>query len=122
MRSPVVNLEGGALDDFGRKRRRGDNRDDLIVIAVKDQGRHVELLEILGKIGLREGLDAVENGLMTAQHPLEPERVPQSLRDFGARTVGAVEWRAEFFEELRAIGQHAGPKLIEYLERQADRI
>ena len=28
---------------------------------------------------------------MTGQHPLQPERIPQALRDLGARPVGAVE-------------------------------
>src|ERR1700681_3083459 len=35
MRSPRINLENGAFYDFGRQKRRGANRHDLIVIAVK---------------------------------------------------------------------------------------
>jgi hypothetical protein len=35
----------------------------LVVVAVQDQGRHVELLEILGEVGLGERLDAVDHAL-----------------------------------------------------------
>jgi len=38
--------------------------------------------------------------------PLQPERVPRALRDLGAWPVGAAEWSAEIFEELRAVGEH----------------
>ena len=38
--------------------RRADGH-DLIIVAMKDEGWHVELLQILGEVGLRESLDAV---------------------------------------------------------------
>ena len=119
MRRARIDLQGGPLDDLRREQSRGADRHDLIVVAVQDQRRHVELLEILGEIRLGERLDAVEDGLDVRQHPLQPERVPQSLRDLGARPVGAVERRAQILEELRAVGEHAGAELVERLHRQA---
>ena len=84
-----------------------------------DQRRHVELLEILGEVGLGEGLDAVVDALEAGLHPLQPEGVAQALRDLRARPVGAVERGAEVLEELRAVGQDGGADLVEDLDRQA---
>src|SRR5712692_3738821 len=86
---------------------------------MKDQGRHIELLEIFRKIGLRKSLDAIEDGLMSSKHSLQPERIPQSLRNLGIRPVGAIERRAKIFEKLRTVGQHGSPELVERLKRQA---
>src|SRR6266542_5543452 len=47
-----------ALDESGRLHRRVPHRNDLLVLTVKDQGRHSEPLLILGAIGLEEGFDA----------------------------------------------------------------
>src|SRR5712692_4573598 len=106
------------LGQFGGKHGGSADRDDLIVVAVKDERWHVELLEVFGEICLREGLDAVEGGFVSSQHPLEPERIAQALRAFGAWPVGAVEGRAEILEKLRAIREDAGANLVERAHRQ----
>src|ERR1017187_5193835 len=41
-----VDLQRGALDDLGRKQRRGTDRHDLVIVAVQNQGRYIDLLEI----------------------------------------------------------------------------
>ena len=41
------------------------------------------------------------------------------MRNFRARPVGAVEWRAEILEKLRAVGEDAGAETVEDLHRQA---
>ena len=51
-------LQLRVLDDLRRQHRRGDNRHDLVVVAVQDQCRHIELLQVLGQIGFGERLDA----------------------------------------------------------------
>ena len=119
VRRARIDLQRGALDELGREQRRGADRHDLVVVAVQDQRRHVELLEVLGEVRLGERLDAVVDGLEAGQHPLQPERIAQTLRDLGARPVGAVERRAEILEELRAVGEDAGADLVEHLDRQA---
>src|SRR2546425_6773732 len=118
VRRALVNLELRVLDQFGGKHGGSADRDDLIVVAVKDERWHVELLEAFGEICLREGLDAVEGGFVSSQHPLEPERIAQALRAFGAWPVGAVEGRAEILEKLRAIREDAGANLVERAHRQ----
>ena len=60
VRQARIDFQRGAFDDLGREHGRGADRHDLIVVAVHDERRHVELLEILGEVGLGEGLDAVE--------------------------------------------------------------
>jgi len=62
-------LQGRVLDEFrGGQTRRAD-RYNLIVVTVNDQRRHIELLEILGKIRLGERFDAIQGVLMTACIP-----------------------------------------------------
>jgi hypothetical protein len=56
-------------DEPGRFPGRVIDGNDLVVLTVQNQGRDVELLEVLGEIGLGEGLDALvgvlEAGLMS---------------------------------------------------------
>ena len=59
MRRARIDLQLGVLDDLRGEQRRVGDRHDLVVVAVEDQGRNVEPLQILGQIGLRERLDAV---------------------------------------------------------------
>jgi len=84
---------------------------------VQDQGGHVDLLQVLGEVRLREGLDAIEDSPEAGLHPLEPERVTQALRDLGPRAVGTVERRGQILEELRAVVEHAGADLVERFHR-----
>ena len=98
------------------------DRNDLVVVAVQDQGRNVELLEVSGEVGFREGLDAVEGAFEAGLHPLQPERIPNALRHVRARPIEAVERQTEILEELRSVGENAGPDRIEHFERQSARI
>src|SRR5580698_8340097 len=47
------------LNDLCRHSTRGVDRHDLIVVAMHDESRYVELLEVLRKIRLGESFDAV---------------------------------------------------------------
>lgn len=47
-----------AFDEPGGLLRRILDSNDLVILTVHDQGRDIELLEILCEIGLRECLDA----------------------------------------------------------------
>src|SRR5207302_293320 len=90
--------------------------------AVQDERWHVQLLEISREVRLRESLDAIEHAFKTRLHSLHPERIPQPLRDRGARPVGPIERRAEILEELRAVGQYSSTNAVEHIHRQATRI
>src|ERR1022692_4533730 len=108
-----VYLQGRVLDEFRGGQSRGADRHDLVVVAVKDQRRHVELLEVFGEIRLGECLDAVEGVLVTGLHPLEPERVDHALRDLGTGPVGPEERAAgEILVELRAVGDGVEADLV----------
>src|SRR5664279_389571 len=93
VRGTGINLQRGVLDEFGRGVSRGADRHDLVVVAVDDQGRHVELLEVLREVRLGKRLDAVELVLETALHAAKPEGVADALANFRARSVGAEERR-----------------------------
>src|SRR6188474_2955111 len=70
VRGTRVYLQRAVLDELGRLQRRRTDRDDLVVIAVRDEDRHVQRLEILGEVGLRERCDAVVGSREVDEHPL----------------------------------------------------
>src|SRR3989440_9424943 len=114
-----IDLQGRVLDDLRGEKGRVTDGHDLVVITVDDQGRNVELLEVLRHVRLGEGLDAVECAFETDLHRPQPERVPEALRHLGARPVGAVEGGAEILVELRAVRADAGADLVERLDWRA---
>src|SRR5579864_9680909 len=104
-------FQRGALDQLRRKERRVTDGHDLVVVSMKNERGRVELLEVLREIRFGEGFDAIVGGLEPTLHALEPERIAQALRDFGAGAVGAVEGRAQILEKLRAVGLDGGANL-----------
>src|SRR5215831_20299636 len=64
-----------ALDESGRLLSRVLRRNDLIVLAVEHEGRHVELLQVLGEIGFGERLDALVGVLQAGLHAPAPELI-----------------------------------------------
>src|ERR1035437_7873135 len=74
-----INLQSRVLDEFRRGKTSGADRHDLVVVAVHDEGGHVEFLEVLGEVRLGECLDAVKRVLMARLHTLEPEPVDHAL-------------------------------------------
>ncbi len=85
---------------------------------MEHQGRYIELLEVLGEVGLGEGLDALVGVLETGLHAPGPELVEQALRDLGAGPVGAVERTCKLPVELRAVLGEARTQAVEHLDRQ----
>ena len=47
----LVNLKLGAFDDPGGEHAGGGDGDNLVVVAVEDEGGDVELLQVLGAVG-----------------------------------------------------------------------
>src|SRR5712692_8914195 len=119
MRSPLIEFQGGALDDLRREECRSTDRHDLIVRAVQNEGRHVEFLEIFGQVRFGESLNAVKDGFVSRHHPLQPKELAQSLRHFCTRPVGSVERRTEILEELRAVIENICAKFVKYFDRKA---
>jgi hypothetical protein len=90
---------------------------------VHDEGRHVDPLQVLGEVRLREGFDAIVVCFRAAHHGLTPPVVDHALQHLRARSVVAVEGTArEFPIELRPVGGELLPEAVEYLYRQAARI
>jgi hypothetical protein len=71
----------------------------------------IDFLEIFREVCLGEGRNAIYDAFETGLHPLEPERIPQTLRNLGILPVGSVERRGEILEELRTIGEDSGTDL-----------
>src|SRR5512132_3003749 len=61
--------------------RRVLDGDDLVILAVQNQSRYVEFLEVLGEISLGERLDALVSVLEAGPHAPEPELIQRPLRD-----------------------------------------
>src|SRR6266568_4862832 len=114
-----IDLQCCALDELGGEQGRVSDRHDLVVVAVDDQGRNIELLKIFRLVRLGEGLDAVECAFEADGHRPQPERVPSALRHLGTRSVGSEERCAEILVELRTICTQTGAELIEHLNGEA---
>ena len=122
MRSTRVDLQLCTVDDLRREERRVDDRDDLIVVAMNDQRRHVEPFQVLGEIRLGEDLDAVVGCLEPDLHGHQPERVADALRHGRAGPVRTIERRAQVLVELRAVAGNTSADLVESLERSSARV
>ena len=79
VRKALVGLQRAVLQQLGRQRPGVGVGHDLIVVAVHHQHRHVDLLEVLGEVGLRERLDAVVMRLGAAHHALAPPVLDDAL-------------------------------------------
>lgn len=59
VRKTGIDLQRGILYELcGHQRRRAD-RYDLVIVAMKDQGRHIEFLQVFREVGLGESLDTI---------------------------------------------------------------
>ncbi len=110
-----IDLQGCALDDLGGEQGRVSDRHDLVVVAVDDQGRNIEPLEVFRLVRLGEGLDTVECAFEADLHRPQPEGIQNALRDLGTRSVGPEEGCAEILVELRTICTKTRAELIEHL-------
>src|SRR5262245_5197366 len=113
----VVDLLG-TLDELGRLPGRVLDRDDLVILTVQHERRHVEFLEVRGEIGLGERLDALIGCRRSGLHAPEPEVVEEALGDVGARPVGSIECYSKILVVLRAVARDASSDLIEHLHWQ----
>src|SRR5580700_7224171 len=62
-----------SFDKFGLQQGRIGVRYDLIVVALHDERRDIELREVFGLIGFGEGLDAIVDSLNPTLHPGKPK-------------------------------------------------
>jgi hypothetical protein len=65
-----------------------------------DQRWDIELLEVLGEIGLGEGLDAVVGVLQPGLHAPQPELLQHALGDLRVWPVRAIELQCKVLVEL----------------------
>src|SRR5262245_18455326 len=98
-RARVVNLLR-ALDEPGRFLRRVLDRNDLVVLAVQDQGGYIEPFQVLGLVRFGKGLDAFVSVLEAGLHAPEPELVEGARGDLRPGPVGTVELDRQVLVEL----------------------
>ncbi len=114
-----IDLEFGVWDEFHRLMSGGTDGDNLVVIPVDDESRHIEPLQIFCEIRLGESLDAVIRVLVPGHHPLRPPGLDQALRNLGPRTVEAEEGTAGHVqEELRPVSQIGLAEAVKHLHGQ----
>src|SRR3712207_1114046 len=94
VRESLVDLECALLQQLDREQCRIGDRHDLVVVPVHHEHRHVDDLQVLGEVRLREGLDAVVMGLGAAHHALAPPVLDHGLGRLRAGPVEAVEGAA----------------------------
>src|SRR6266566_4439065 len=123
VRELLVDLQGAFSEELRGERRGIGDRNDLVVVAMHDERRHVDEFQVFGEVGLREGPDTVVVRFRTAHHALAPPVLDHGLGHLRARPVVAVERPArEISIELRAVGGELLPEAVKYLDRQAVRI
>lgn len=72
-----IHAQGAVSHALHRLRSGIVDRHDLIIVAMRDQDRHVESLQVFGEIGFRERLDAVIRRREAGLHPVQPEVIDQ---------------------------------------------
>ena len=123
VREAGIGLQGGLAQNLHSKPGTVVDRDDLVVLAMHDEHRHVDDLEVLGEVRLREGLDAVVVRLGAAHHALAPPVADEALRDLRAWPVEAVEGPGgDIEEELRPVRRQRRPQPVEGLDGLAARV
>jgi hypothetical protein len=87
----LVCFERAVLEELGGEWAGRLVRHDLVVLAVHDQNRHVDLFQILSEIGLRERNNPVVVRFRAAHHSLSPPVPNDRLDRFHTGTVEAVD-------------------------------
>src|SRR5229473_2373994 len=80
---------------------------------MKDESWHVELLEILRKVRLGEGLDAIIARFHPSHHPLQPPVLPDAFGNLGTGPVVSVEREGNVFIKLGPIFRILGSQVVE---------
>jgi len=80
----VIDQKLSLWDDLGGQLRGDFDRHDLVVAAVHHQDRHVDLLQVLAEVGLRESPECVVGGEQAGRLPL-PSVTPAGLQRSGRR-------------------------------------
>ena len=118
----LVDLQGAVPEQLRRERRGICDRDDLVVVAVHDKCRHVDDLQVLGEVGLRERLDAVIVGLGTALSCFAATKFLDHALRRGSRRVGCSCRRVRSRDRRRtAYGWRRAAcwEIVEHVDRQA---
>src|SRR6266481_722617 len=91
VRQVLVGLERAVLEELCGEWTGSLIWHDLVVLAMHDQNRHRNLLQIFREVGLRERDDAVVTRLGTAHHALAPPIPNERLDRLHSGAVEAVE-------------------------------
>ena len=110
------------LDEPGRFPRGVLYGNDLVILTMHNQSWDVDPLEILGEIGLGEGLDAFISVLEARLHAPKPELFQYATGDLGPRPVGTIKRSCQILVELRAVVHDAASEVVEDFYRQTFRI
>jgi hypothetical protein len=114
VREAVIGLQRPVPHQLGRQRAGVDVGHNLVIIAVHDQDRHRDLLQVLGEVGLGERDDPVVMGLRAAHHALPPPVLDDRLRRRGGRAVEPVERaRRQIAVEVRPVGRDLDLEAVE---------
>src|SRR5260370_18390997 len=112
-------LQLRVLDDLYGQPPRILKRNNLICVTLDNQHRHLDLLEVLGLVRLRERLDAVIRPDDRGLHSQAPESLTDALRDLRVWLVVAVERKAQVLIKLRTVSRNACADEIEHRKRKS---
>lgn len=107
------------LHAFERRRFDGD---DLVIVAMGDEHRDIDPLQILGVIDLREFVDAIELAFDAAHKALQPKTLALTFAYLRAWPIVAIKRHGQILIELRPIITRAGADAIERFDGRAFRV
>src|SRR5690606_12257086 len=91
VRTARVDFQNTIVDQLYRQLSRSSDWNDLIIIAMNQQHRLVDGLQICGIIYFRELMNAVIMRLYSSLHPLQPECLLEPFISCDALSIKAVE-------------------------------
>jgi hypothetical protein len=108
MRATRIDLQGPLGQNLCRLEPSSPDGNNLIIVAVKNKHRDIDLLQILGEIGLRKSaIESYIGCLEAGVHPLLPPTPDLTLALLDTGSIEVKEWPGRNIqEELGAILFH----------------
>ena len=113
-----IDLEDRVWQELGSYGARVRHRNQLVGIAVNDEDRHINFLEVFGRIGLGKDLHAEVGGMKARGQALAQERFTHTLRDLRSRQIIPIKGEGDVLEELRPIREESLADSVESLHGQ----
>src|SRR3546814_2909766 len=98
VRQILVSPERTVLQELDCQRCGIGVRHNMIILAVNDQHRHFDGIQVLGKVGFRKRLEPYITSLDAHHHHMPPPIVDQAFRNVRLRPGKTIAWYTRYTE------------------------